>query len=64
VRLALDDFGTGYSSLSCLEWSHAAAHRRTGVHLGSVDWTYDTPTQFHITIYRWPRSSTLEIGGG
>ena len=24
----------------------------TSVHLGSVDWTYNTPTQFYITIYR------------
>jgi hypothetical protein len=24
----------------------------TSVHLGSVDWTYNTPTQFFITIYR------------
>jgi hypothetical protein len=27
-------------------------HDGTSVHLGSVDWTYNTPTQFYITIYR------------
>jgi hypothetical protein len=26
--------------------------RGSSVHLGSVDWTYNTPTQFYITIYR------------
>ena len=24
----------------------------TSVHLGSVDWTYNTPTRFYITVYR------------
>ena len=33
-------------------WDDENGTMGTSVHLGSVDWTYNTPTQFYITIYR------------
>ena len=33
-------------------WDDEGGTMGTSVHLGSVDWTYNTPTQFYITIYR------------
>jgi hypothetical protein len=33
-------------------WNTEGGTRGESVHLGSVDWTYNTPTQFYITIYR------------
>ncbi len=33
-------------------WNGEDGAMGTSVHLGSVDWTYNTPTQFYITIYR------------
>jgi hypothetical protein len=33
-------------------WNGEDGTMGTSVHLGSVDWTYNTPTQFYITIYR------------
>ena len=33
-------------------WNGEDGTTGTSVHLGSVDWTYNTPTQFYITIYR------------
>ena len=33
-------------------WDAEGGTMGTSVHLGSVDWTYNTPTQFYITIYR------------
>jgi hypothetical protein len=33
-------------------WNGEDGTMGTSVHLGSVDWTYNTPTQFYITVYR------------
>jgi hypothetical protein len=33
-------------------WNDEGGTKGSSVHLGSVDWTYDTPTRFYITIYR------------
>jgi len=33
-------------------WDDEGGTMGNSVHLGSVDWTYNTPTQFYITIYR------------
>ena len=33
-------------------WNGQDGTRGSSVHLGSVDWTYNTPTRFYITIYR------------
>jgi hypothetical protein len=33
-------------------WNGEGGTMGTSVHLGSVDWTYNTPTQYYITIYR------------
>jgi hypothetical protein len=33
-------------------WNGPDGTRGSSVHLGSVDWTYNTPTRFYITIYR------------
>jgi hypothetical protein len=33
-------------------WNGEGGTKGDSVHLGSVDWTYDTPTRFYITIYR------------
>ena len=33
-------------------WNGEAGTRGTSVHLGSVDWTYNTPVRYYITVYR------------
>ncbi len=33
-------------------WDGAGGSHGTAEHLGSVDWSYDTPTRHYITIYR------------
>ena len=33
-------------------WNGEAGTRGSSVHLGSVDWTYNTPARFYITMYR------------
>jgi hypothetical protein len=33
-------------------WNGEAGTSGSSVHLGSVDWTYNTPTQYYIAIYR------------
>ena len=33
-------------------WSSPVGGRQTRVHLGSVDWSYDTPVRHYATIYR------------
>jgi hypothetical protein len=33
-------------------WNGEGGTRGSSVHLGSVDWTYNTPTRFCITVYR------------
>jgi hypothetical protein len=33
-------------------WDGEAGTRGSSVHLGSVDWTYNTPARFYITMYR------------
>jgi len=33
-------------------WNGMLGTRGTAEHLGSVDWSYDTPTRHYITIYR------------
>jgi hypothetical protein len=33
-------------------WNGEAGTRGSSVHLGSVDWTYNTPARFYITVYR------------
>ena len=33
-------------------WNGDGGTRGSSVHLGSVDWTYNTPTRFYITVYR------------
>lgn len=33
-------------------WNGEGGTKGTAVHLGSVDWTYDTPSKNYVTIYR------------
>ena len=33
-------------------WSGPAGSKGSAEHLGSVDWSYDTPSRHYITIYR------------
>lgn len=33
-------------------WDGAAGQRGSADHLGSVDWSYDTPSRHYITVYR------------
>lgn len=33
-------------------WNGPGGTKGTAVHLGSVDWTYDTPSKNYVTIYR------------
>src|SRR5438045_3225376 len=34
------------------EWDGPGGSHGTAVHLGSVDWSYDTPARHYITVYR------------
>ena len=33
-------------------WNGPGGTKGTAIHLGSVDWTYDTPSKNYVTIYR------------
>ena len=33
-------------------WNGEGGSKGTAIHLGSVDWTYDTPSKNYVTIYR------------
>jgi hypothetical protein len=48
-------------------WSGEAGTRGSSAHLGSVDWTYNTPARCYITVYRCMvtaegRARGLEVG--
>ncbi len=45
------------SNAACIQvwdrpWDGADGEPGTAVHLGSVDWSYDTPVRHYVTIYR------------
>ena len=44
-------------------WNGVLGSRGNAVHLGSVDWSYDTPTRHYITIYRVMVTAKGETAG-